>query len=271
MEKTIVENNIIYNISDEIKKNCNIVFEGENNILFFEETPLTFVKSEIIFKGNNSLVYISKSAFPLKLSISIYNNSVIFVDDNISMNNNLQIIASEEKNVFIGKESLISSSVIIRTSDAHRIFSIETMKRINQGKSVFIGDHVWLAARVVLLKNSRIHSGSIIGSDAVLTGKEVMSNSIWGGVPAKCIEKGVFFDKKGTHALGGGNESASEAEIPSEKAIKSYIYEEDENYIDFLDIDNKLFSIKEANEKLDYLLEFKNNTNNKKNRFAKLG
>ena len=162
----INSNNQIINAPD--LSNTKINFTGKNNILYFESSSIKLENSAIIFKGNNSIIAIKNSKDVLKLNLTIYNDSVIYLGNNCSMNNKLEIIASESKNVVIGNEGLFSSQCLIRTSDAHRIYSIETLERVNEGRSVYIGDHVWLAARVVILKGTRIHSGSIIGSDAVI-------------------------------------------------------------------------------------------------------
>lgn len=245
--------------------NTEIVFSGSNNILYFENTELQIVNSSIIFKGNNSTIIIKESKYPLKLNLTIYNNSTIYIGNDCSMNNKLEIIASEAKNVLIGNEGLFSSQCLIRTSDAHRIYSIEDLTRVNEGRSVFIGDHVWLAARVVILKGTMIHSGSIIGSDAVVAGKEIKSNTVWAGNPAKEIKSDVLFDKTGTHGL--DNESMREVStIQMNKAI-NYIFNYDpKEYIDFKKLDDNLAELKTSQDRLNYVLKIMSVS--AKNRFA---
>lgn len=245
--------------------NSEITFLGKDNILFFESDTIRLERSNIIFKGDNSLVIIRNSIDSIKLTLTIYSDSVVYIGTNISMNNRFELIASEAKNIIIGNECLISSLCLVRTSDAHRLYDLNTMKRVNIGRSVFIGDYVWLAARVVLLKGTKLHSGCIIGSDAVVTGKEVLSNSVWGGNPARLLKSNVCFDRQGSHYI-----RATEIEKsiePNEKRIQNYIFDNDEHSISFEEIDKMLLSLTTAKEKQDAILKIM--SNNSKNRFAK--
>lgn len=247
-------------------QNTNVKFFGKNNILYFECDDISIENTSIIFKGDNSIVVIRKSREVLKFNITIYNESVIYVGKECSMNNKLELIASEAKNIIIGDEALFSSQCLIRTSDAHRIYSIETLRRINEGRSVYLGDHIWLAARVVLLKGTKIHSGSIVGSDAVVAGKEILSNSIWAGNPAKQIKNNVFFEKTGTHGL--TKDLLNDSMIPNEKIYKDYIYENDQSYISFEEVEVALNSLNEPEDKLKKILSVMDFVG--KNRFAKV-
>lgn len=197
--------------------------------------------------------------------MTTYNDSTIFLGENSSMLNVLQVIASEKKNVIIGNEVMFSTGVIIRTSDAHPIYSITDDKRINNGKSTFIGVHCWIGPRVVLLKGCKIYSGSIIGSDSVVSGKIIASNTIWGGNPARLIKSGVFFDRRGTHALDEKNFSS--IEIPNKDLRDKYIFEfKSESFLDYSDIDKALSGVS-VEQKMKYI---KLNLNHySKNRFSK--
>lgn len=53
---------------------------------------------------------------------------------------------------------------------------------------VKIGKDVWIGARVIILPGVTIGDGAIIGSNAVVS-KDVMPNTIVGGVPAKFIRE----------------------------------------------------------------------------------
>lgn len=245
--------------------NSKINFMGKNNILFFEKNSVKLDNSVINFKGDNSVIIIKDSRDVLKLNLTIYSGSIIYLGNNCSMNNKLEIIASEGKNVVIGDEGLFSSQCLIRTSDAHRIYSIETLKRINEGRSVYIGDHVWLAARVVILKGTRIHSGSVIGSDAVVAGKEILSNSIWAGNPAKEIKNNILFDKAGTHGLTAA--TMAEVNTISTSKASDYIFKYDSSvYMDFKIFDDEVSALSDPNDKLAFVLKKFENGN--RNRFA---
>lgn len=232
--------------------NSKINFSGSNNILYFQSEQTRLENSTINFSGDNSVVIIMHSSAPLKFSITAYNQSVIFVGEDCSMNNKLELIASEGKNIVIGREGLFSSQCLVRTGDAHRIYSIESMQRLNEGRSVYIGDHVWAGARAVILKGTQIHSGSVIGCDSVVAGKCVLSNSVWAGNPAREIRSGVFFDKSGTHGLYG--QTIERARTADAGRARNYIFENDGTYVPFEQIESALAAEESPSARLEIML-----------------
>ena len=57
---------------------------------------------------------------------------------------------------------MVSKDVSIRTGDSHSIIDLKTKKRINFGKDVVIGNHVWLGLNTSILKGVRIGNNSIV-------------------------------------------------------------------------------------------------------------
>lgn len=102
---------------------------------------------------------------------------------------------SEQTNVTIGKDCLFASGLYMTTTDWHSIIDIESGKRINPSKSISIGDHVWLAEDVKILKGAMIGHDSIIGAGSVVTGY-IPSNVVAVGVPARIIKTGVTWKRE---------------------------------------------------------------------------
>ena len=92
---------------------------------------------------------------------------------------------------------MFSLDVNIRPSDIHTIFSLSApSKPINQpNRGVFIGDHVWIGHRVMILKEVIIPNGCIVGALSLVTRKIFNPNSIIGGSPAKVIKEGFSWDR----------------------------------------------------------------------------
>jgi len=83
---------------------------------------------------------------------------------------------------------MIANAVSIRDTDHN--FTDTSVDMINQGiktDPIFIKDNVWLGHGVVITKGVTINSGAIIAANAVVT-KNIPSNAIVGGVPAKIIK-----------------------------------------------------------------------------------
>lgn len=239
--------------------NSQITFLGENNILFCEDGAV-LRNSKIEFNGDNSLVYIGKNKDVL-LNVSVFYNSVFAFGKNNYINGNLNVILSEQTNVLIGDECVISFGCWLRTGDPHLIYDVETKKRINLSKSIYMGDHIWLGQNAMLLKNTRVGSGTVIGAMSVVAGKQLISNASYAGNPCKKVRENIFFDGACVHRY-------QEKETKAHETYKSdkYIYKTDKDTLSFEEIEKKLNSITCAEDKLEYIKDLYRNGG--RNRFA---
>ena len=186
-----VSNNYVYGQPKMI--DSKIIFNGNNNILFCED-GVVLENSYIRFSGNNSLIFLRKSTHKYRLCFKVFNNSTIYIDQDNYFNEPLNAIISEECNLLIGKDCMFSTGISMMTSDAHLIYDMDTLERINYSKSIYIGDHIWIGQDVTILKNCRIDSGSIIGASSVVPGIEIKNNSIYCGNPAKMVKDRTFWN-----------------------------------------------------------------------------
>jgi acetyltransferase-like isoleucine patch superfamily enzyme len=86
---------------------------------------------------------------------------------------------------------MFAYDIDVRSGDSHSVIDAKTSKRFNFAKNVSIGNHVWVAAHVVILKGVEIPDDSIIATGSIVT-KSFFENSILiGGNPAKNIKSGV--------------------------------------------------------------------------------
>ena len=252
--------------------NSTITFIGENNILYCEQ-GVELVDSELRFEGNNSIIYLSSNRHKYKLYVRIFNNSVCFMGKDNYINQKLTIRLSEQKHCFIGDNGIISMNIVIRNADAHLIYSCSTGKRINESKSVFIGDHVWIGQDVRILKGAQIDSGSIVGAMSVVAGKRIMHNSSWAGNPCKLISDDVFWDITSVHDWTTEETAKSEMYSDYISAYKKgcskdfWIYEYDSSEcIEWCELEKKFSSELSAMEKCEYLIALKERKT--KNRFV---
>lgn len=256
--KTDENNNRICGHQPNLIKS-KIVFNGKNNILICEEN-VSLQNSIIKFNGDNSIVYLSTPKSKYSLGVTIYNNSVFFIDEEAFMNGKLRVIVSEEQNVLIGKDCLFSWGIWIRVSDVHLIYDVADKNRINLSKSIFLGDHVWIGQDAMILKGTHIGSGSIVGAKSLVAGKEIPSNAVWGGNPAKEIKRGVFFSKASSNIF---------TKKHTEKFMKSnnedWIFSDEDGKLDFNEIDKILSETSNLDDKIALLKSIRNNTNH--NRF----
>lgn len=100
------------------------------------------------------------------------------------LNFGVWIEASEQ--VTIGKNVGIGHQVMICTS-THEMGPAERRAGAAYAKPVTIGDGVWIGARATILPGVTIGEGAIVAAGAVVA-KDVASNTMVGGVPAKLIK-----------------------------------------------------------------------------------
>lgn len=262
----LTDNNKIIGTAELI--NSKIVFSGKNNILYLEE-DVVLENSSLEFNVDGSLIYLSKNRHPYKVNIAVNNNNTVFIDKHCYFNDVMNIALSEQANVFIGEEGVFSFGIWLRTADPHLIFSSVTRNRLNPSKSIFIGDHVWLGQNALLLKGTRIDSGSIVGAMSVVSGKKIPSNQIWAGNPVRFIKREIFWDATSVNRFPPERTKLSltyKTFINDIKKLKRFIYSYNEKQkIEFNDIDKELVRLN-TKERLDYLIELSKNS--KKNRFV---
>jgi len=90
---------------------------------------------------------------------------------------------------------MFSYDIELKTGDSHSIFDLNTNSRINFGKSIKLGNHVWVGAHVVILKGVEIGDNSVIGTSTVCT-KSIPACSLAVGIPANVIKTNVTWERK---------------------------------------------------------------------------
>jgi acetyltransferase-like isoleucine patch superfamily enzyme len=84
----------------------------------------------------------------------------------------------------VGMGTVIGEEVCILDTDSHELDGA------GDERGITIGSHVWIGARVMILKNANIGDGAVVAAGSVVTGT-VPPAALVGGVPARVIRKGV--------------------------------------------------------------------------------
>ncbi len=252
--KDLKYNNVIVNNEGQNKftiRNSKITFSGINNILYIEP-GVKLRKSKINFVGDNNIIYLSSNKHIYYLNLTLYNDSTCYIGRNNYFNGNINMILSEQTNIIIGNDGLFSFDIWMRTADPHLIYSVDTKKRINNSKSIYIGDHVWIGQHAMLLKGCKIGSGSIVGALSVLS-SQVKSNCVVLGNPGKIKKEGVFWLGNSVHAWKDKETAEYESVKPSVAREYTYFKTNGSEYI--ASIEKNLKEIKDANKKLEFLIK----------------
>lgn len=167
---------------------------------FYSLFPKRILKRLINFHRNTrgKIGYGIRYCILKNLALSCGNNVAIDVDvflfhpERMSFGNNVSInpmtYLSGIGGLTIGNNVSIAHRVTIMTA-THNYKSTNIPIR-DQGliiKPVKIDDNVWIGAGVTIVAGKSIGSGTIIGANSLIT-KDIPSNEIWGGVPAKYLK-----------------------------------------------------------------------------------
>lgn len=143
-----------------------------------------------IFVGNND----SRVVFPRgcigSYEIRLWRNSEIEIGAGAS-SNGTRIVCDNSK-VKIGSDCIFSGGVLIQSADQHALVSLESGEILNKMLRVTtLVDHVWLGRNTTLMPDVEVKSGSVIGTDAILT-SNIPQCSIAVGVPSKVVKKEYY-------------------------------------------------------------------------------
>ena len=137
-------------------------------------------------------------------------NGKIIIKDNVTINENVRFVASNEGvieigdnsiigpntiingggNVIIGKKAIFAKNISINANDHNHAKSAYIRDQGYSIADVTIEDDVWLGANVCVNKGVIVRQGSVVGANAVVT-KNTEPFSINVGIPAKKIKERV--------------------------------------------------------------------------------
>ncbi|ECQ7389614.1 hypothetical protein F0F28_05150 [Campylobacter jejuni] len=259
MLKTVDEKgNIIYG-DLSLQKNLKLEFKGRNNIVFFAGSSLN---ANIVFCGDNALFFHGGGGW-INGTVVMQFNGLCYIGKNSSFNG-VDIRVFEGKNLIFGDDVMFSWGIWLSPSDHHLIFDGNTYKRVNFGKSIYIGDHVWCAQEAAILKGSFVASGSILGAKSVNAGKK-FSNAIYAGNPSNLIKENYFWSREDPVSGSWSKEKIAKFSImPKDDFIFNF---EKDKFLDPNLLEAELEKFETAAQKLEFVYDYiYNNTN--KNRFA---
>jgi len=110
----------------------------------------------------------------------------INIGDNNYFNRNVMIDACGR--IEIGNYNMIGPDVYITDSNHEFGMGISPSLQPMQRGKVKIGDHCWVGAKAVILKDVELGDHCVVAAGAVVT-KSFPAGSVIGGVPAKVLEK----------------------------------------------------------------------------------
>lgn len=200
-------------------KSFDLQFKGKGSKIKIGKN-VNFRNLKIRISGDNALLSIGDNA-TLDGLLQIDSGSSISIGDGATFNRKSWLTAWEGASISIGKNVLLSDC-LIRTSDMHTIYDLETNLRINPPASVVIEDCVWLGERSMIYKGVNIGVGSVVGAGAVVT-KSVAPYSLVAGVPAEVIRTNISWRRSLEYASCLPAKSAPIASLKMSKETLTYL------------------------------------------------
>lgn len=177
--------------------NCSFDIIGNNNRIEIKEGSILNNVSFFIRGDNNTIKIGQRVRFNRGGSIWIedYSCEVIIGDSTTFEDIHLAVTEPDSK-IHIGKDCMFAYGIDLRTGDSHSILDAITKERINYAQDIFIGNHVWIAAHVSILKGVHISDNSVVATRAVVTKSFQEKNILIGGMPAKKLKANIDWDRE---------------------------------------------------------------------------
>jgi acetyltransferase-like isoleucine patch superfamily enzyme len=149
------------------------------------------LNASIWIRGDNSLLEIGDDCDIHGLIHVVRGGAIIRIGRGTS-STGLAIATHEPGEITIGEDCMFSEEVRMDVSDVHPIYDAKTGERLNPPKPIVIGDRVWLATRVLVMKGAEIGDGTIVGAGSIVVGK-LPAGCIAAGSPARPLRKDVVW------------------------------------------------------------------------------
>ncbi|PKF51306.1 acyltransferase [Enterovibrio nigricans] len=182
----------------------NFLFRWRNKVRVSEDNHISLEKNVRIrqcgiqIKGKNNRLIIEEGVNLKGVHIEIDgDNCQIIIGRNCVIGEGCYLSSREKGTTLrIGDNCMFSRNVKLMTSDGHNICI--NSERINRAKDITVGNNVWLADSVTVLKGVHIGDGAIAGIQSVVT-KDVPEISVVAGNPAKVVKKAVSWKRELTY------------------------------------------------------------------------
>ncbi|WP_302177471.1 acyltransferase [Megamonas funiformis] len=143
---------------------------------------------------NNGIIYLGNN---VKIGggcqiCTVSKNSRLEIKKNVSITSESHIIAS--KNISIGNDSIISWNTQIMDTDFHKILD-KNNNLLNEDLEILIGNNVWIASNVNILKGSNVPNNTVISSGSIIRGFLYEENCIYTGLPIKILKSNIIWKK----------------------------------------------------------------------------
>lgn len=171
-------------------KDCSVQLFGQNNRIALEPGAVA-TNLEITIVGSRNQIFLGKSVQFLRGHIwCSSDDGVIRIGDQTTISDATLTLTEPSMAITIGRDCLISWKVDLRCGDGHPIIDRATGEVINPARPITLGDHVWLAAHVQVLKGVTIGEHSVVGTHSLVT-HDIPPHTVAAGTPARVLRENI--------------------------------------------------------------------------------
>lgn len=171
-----------------------------NKIRVAKNNELIIAQSKIVgcffsVKGINNKLIIGSNCKIRESTFEINGkNCCIEIKDNVIIGGGCYfVVKGDNISISIGENSMLSRNIKIMAADGHDIK--DTAKMIlNPPLSILVGNHVWIADNVTVLKGVHIGHDCVLGINSTIT-KKIPSKSVAVGNPAKIVQENISWNE----------------------------------------------------------------------------
>ena len=142
-------------------------------------------------KKNCRIIFNGTAHFAKGVSLRADNGGEISFGNKFVANQNF--FCASNTSISFGDNTVLGWNIHIRDGDGHNIYD-QNHSVINNNKPISIGNQVWLASYVSILKGVKIQDDSIVAFGSIVTKSFHEKNIIIGGIPACIVKKNINWE-----------------------------------------------------------------------------
>lgn len=146
-----------------------------------------------VYENRGGTLRIGRGEMGCGCAISIQRDAELTLENNFHATSRGKIICSSK--ITIGKYFRFGWDGLIMDTDWHSIYNLSTKTYSPKSKSITIGDYVWLANGVSVMKGSKIPNFTIVAGKSLVNRQFEDECSLYAGSPAKLIKTGLVRDE----------------------------------------------------------------------------
>lgn len=168
-------------------KRSSIVFQGDGSEIALNSSDI--YNCTIFLRGQGHKLIVEEGVKLHNMWIRIIGSgNTIHIGPKCTFGSGHIVSGGKGITIKTGRNCMFADGVDIWSTDTHSVF--QEGKLINEPQSIIIGDHVWIGKDVAILKGVIIGNNAVVGMRSLVT-KDIRPGTMNVGSPSKEIREGI--------------------------------------------------------------------------------